>query len=156
MTRLKRVAAISALLCWISADPLLAQWTQKLPANAPSARDALAMTFDAARGQVVLFGGRYGSGNDTWVWDGTNWTQKFPSNTPPPRSEHSMAYDAGHQEVILYGGWTGAISLGDTWAWNGENWVRKYPAHNPPPLDSHSMTFDASRRRGECPVDRRK
>jgi hypothetical protein len=43
-----------------------------------TARDQHAMAYDAARGQVVLFGGVGYSGtlNDTWVWDGTNWVEK--------------------------------------------------------------------------------
>ena len=52
------------------------------------------MAYDAARAQVVLFGGLDGQilqdehpleKDDTWVWDGTNWTQKSPANSPPPR-----------------------------------------------------------------------
>jgi pyruvate/2-oxoacid:ferredoxin oxidoreductase beta subunit len=59
-------------------------------------RGGHAMAYDAARGQVVLFGGLGSSGrlNDTWVWDGTNWVQKFPGNAPPARYGHAMAYDA--------------------------------------------------------------
>jgi hypothetical protein len=49
-----------------------------------TARAGHAMAYDAARGQVVLFGGWDRSySNDTWVWDGTNWVQKFPANAPP-------------------------------------------------------------------------
>src|SRR5882672_1673729 len=55
---------------------LAADWTQKLPANSPPARNSHAMAYDAARGQDVLFGGS-GANNgllsDTWVWDGSNW-----------------------------------------------------------------------------------
>jgi hypothetical protein len=51
------------------------------------------MAYDAARGQVVLFGGYDGSGylNDTWVWDGTNWVQKFPATVPRlARARHGL------------------------------------------------------------------
>ena len=52
---------------WIAcvlACPLLAQngWNQLNPATAPAARENAAMAFDAARGTVVLFGGRGASG----------------------------------------------------------------------------------------------
>ena len=52
-------------------------WTQRTPAHSPSPRYCLGMAYDAARGQVVLFGG-YGGGDlgDTWTWDGTDWTQR--------------------------------------------------------------------------------
>ncbi len=45
------------------------------------------MTYDAARGQVVLFGG-YRSAHDfgdTWTWDGTDWTQLSPVHSPSAR-----------------------------------------------------------------------
>ena len=38
------------------------------------------MTWDDARGHVILFGGFDGSPlGDTWSWDGTDW-----SRWPPP------------------------------------------------------------------------
>jgi hypothetical protein len=80
-------------------------WVQKFPANSPPGAIGHAMAYDAARGQVVLFGGWDGSGlNDTWVWDGSNWVQKFPAN-PPGRYWHAMAYDAARGQVVLFGGY---------------------------------------------------
>ena len=78
-------------------------WTQKSPAS-PSSRSLHAMAYDAARGQVVLFGG-YGGGfrNDTWVWDGTTWAQKSPATSPSSRYGHAMAYDAARGQVVLFG-----------------------------------------------------
>jgi hypothetical protein len=62
----------------------------------PSGRTGSAMAYDAARGQVVLFGGGNATQvfDDTWVWDGTTWTQKAPAHKPLGRSGHAMAYDA--------------------------------------------------------------
>ena len=43
------------------------------------------MTYDEARGQVVLFGGTTNGTNrrsDTWGWDGTSWTQRKPATAP--------------------------------------------------------------------------
>src|ERR1051326_5430903 len=68
-----------------------ASWTQKSPANSPTPRAAYAMAYDAARGQVVLFGGQDALNhfvNDTWVWDGTTWAQKSPANSPKARVGH--------------------------------------------------------------------
>src|SRR5713226_8235393 len=62
-------------------------WAQRFPSTNPSARSSMAMAYDAAHGQVVMFGG-VASGafvSETWVWDGNNWTQKFPATNPPPR-----------------------------------------------------------------------
>jgi pimeloyl-ACP methyl ester carboxylesterase len=78
------------------------------------------MAYDAARGQVVLFGGLDINNvllNDTWVWDGTDWTQKSPANSPTPRAQHEMAYDALRGQVVLFGGWDGSGTPNDTWVW---------------------------------------
>ena len=64
-----------------------AQWKQKQPANAPTARILPAMGYDAQRGEVVLFGGFDGAVSDeTWVFDGQDWSRRFPTVTPPPRA----------------------------------------------------------------------
>lgn len=33
----------------------------------------MAMSYDAANQQVVMYGGS--TSHDTWTWDGTNWTR---------------------------------------------------------------------------------
>jgi hypothetical protein len=52
-------------------------WTQKQDVG-PAGRIFPAMTFDASRERVVLFGGQVAGGAntaDTWSWDGADWTQ---------------------------------------------------------------------------------
>ncbi len=100
-------------------------WTQRFPAASPTTpRWNSTMAYDAARGNVLLFGG---SGplsaddkNDTWVWDGTNWTPKplnpNPLKNPAPRLASGMAYDSAHQQVVLFGGVDGS-TFDDTWLW---------------------------------------
>jgi hypothetical protein len=99
-------------------------WTQESPPTSPPARDYIAddMVFDAARSQVVLFGGSGASGllNDTWTWDGTTWTQQTPVDSPPPGFGIPMAYDATGQEIVLYG----PPYFTDTWTWDGTTWTR--------------------------------
>jgi len=48
------------------------------PAVATSGQVAPSMAYDAARRQVVLFGGGPldAPSRATWIWDGTNWTQR--------------------------------------------------------------------------------
>ena len=60
------------------------QWTQKYPAASPPATFEGALAYDAARSEVVLFGGANESGyiSGTWVWNGANWTQR---TTPAAR-----------------------------------------------------------------------
>jgi len=59
------------------------------------------MAFDAARSQVVLFGG-YSDAvmNDTWIWQGADWI-KLSRRQPPAMYLHSMTYDAERKEVVL-------------------------------------------------------
>ena len=85
-------------------------WTQQLPAASPSPRAYHTMTYDSARGRVVLLGG-YASGGhlgDTWEWDGTNWTQQSSVPGPSPRVS-GMAHDSGRGLVVLFGGSTCSI-----------------------------------------------
>jgi hypothetical protein len=121
-------------------------WTQEFPADSPSARGAFGMTYDAAHGQVVLFGGFGGVGdlNDTWVWDGTDWTQEFPANSPSARAAFVMVYDAAQSQVVLFGGLNGAGDLNDTWVWNGSNWTQLSPANSPSARSDYDMAYDAA------------
>jgi hypothetical protein len=123
-------------------------WTQVFPGTSPPGRhfDAPGMTYDAAAGKVVLFGGVTGSTvlGDTWTWDGETktWTQHFPSVSPSPRTA-SMAYDGATGTVILFGGLDGTNTfLGDTWVWNGRNWHQRLPATSPPPRNLPAMAYD--------------
>jgi len=94
-------------------------------ATGPSARNQPALTYDAARGRTVLFGGWSPSGeplDDTWAWDGTRW-QQIAAAGPTPRDHHAMTYDGRHGTVVLFGGWDDTY-LGDTWTWDGDQWHR--------------------------------
>jgi hypothetical protein len=88
------------------------------------------MAFDAARGQVVLFGGLNGgpTGAETWTWNGTSWTQRAPAQSPPAEPlayRYSLlAYDPLRRVVVLVG------SAG-SWLWDGSNWSQA-PGPQPP------------------------
>jgi hypothetical protein len=78
------------------------------------------MTYDAATGNVVLFGGISDRVlADTWAWDGTTWTSQGSATTPHVRELASMAYDAATGNIVLFGGTTDgtALRLADTWVW---------------------------------------
>ncbi len=90
------------------------------------------MAYDAATGNVVLFGGADVTGHslgDTWIWNGSTWTKQTPATSPPPQGQASMAYDAATGNVVLFGG----DNLGGTWVWNGSTWTKQAPATSPPP-----------------------
>lgn len=133
-----------------------ATWTEKYPATPPAARGGHGLAYDAARGQVVLFGGMPSQcltdsfalptvDNDTWVWNGTYWTQKFPANRPSMRQGPGMVYDSAESQIVLFGGDDGSGKLfGDTWVWNGENWIERFPAPTPSPRSFPAMVYDAA------------
>ena len=128
---------------------LAPSWYQQNPQTSPPSRYIDAVTYDAAHGQVVLFGG-YGHGadlNDTWLWNGTNWTEANPATIPPARAAEAMVYDAAHGNVVMFGGLVGVgTRLGDTWIWNGTNWTEATPANSPAGRASTEMVYDAATR----------
>jgi hypothetical protein len=73
-------------------------WQQVPTTTAPSPRDATAMTFDAARGYTILFGGNDQS--DTWAFDGADWT-KLTEFAPPGRAYAAMTYDSNRQVPVV-------------------------------------------------------
>src|ERR1700689_3111267 len=51
-------------------------WVQQSPSTSPPARADAMIAYDAAHGEVVLFGGNSQAAlSDTWTWDGTTWTK---------------------------------------------------------------------------------
>ena len=130
-------------------------WTQQHPARSPAARISAAMTYDSARGRVVLFGGDPGQGQvfsggyrDTWTWDGANWSQASTGTSPPPRAWAALAYDAAVGKSVLFGGLSGpqATLMNDTWTWDGVHWAEQRPAASPPPRQDASMVYDTAER----------
>ena len=125
-----------------------ASWTRLAPVDRPTPRSFPAIAYDAARREIVLFGGLVDSTPvaDTWVWDGTNWEQRFPAHRPPPRYTHGMAYDEVREQLVLFGG-VGAdgYGMGDTWIWNGEDWIQKAPVHSPSPRYYTPLAYDSIR-----------
>jgi predicted outer membrane repeat protein len=120
-------------------------WTQQSPSTIPPARSGATMAYDAASGQLVLFGGDGDDLlNDTWTWNGSTWTQQSPSSSPPVRYQATMAYDAASGQVVLFGGFNGSTELGDTWTWNGSTWTQQSPTASPPARYLAAMTYDAA------------
>ncbi len=121
-------------------------WTQVAPASLPVGRTNAAMVFDAARGNLVLFGGRSlakGLHDDTWIWNGQRWDLAAPASSPSPRVAHSMAFDAARGEVVLFGGGTTTTPLDETWIWNG-TWTQVQPANRPPRRVYAGMAYHAA------------
>jgi hypothetical protein len=130
--------------------PESANWVQLSPISSPPARSYLAMTYDAASGKVVMFGGDNGTTylNDTWVFDGVTWTEVAPDIAPPARAAAQMAYDFVTHKVVLFGGYNGRNYLGDTWLWDGttSQWTQAAPAHRPTPVTGPMLFPDPNGR----------
>ena len=128
------------------APVLQPSWNQLSPGASPSLRNTAAITYDAAHGQIVLFGGFNGSYlNDTWLFNGTTWTQANPAHSPSPRSNVEMVYDPATGNVVLFGGlYNASIRYNDTWVWDGTDWTQLSPGNIPTGRASTSMVYDAA------------
>ena len=122
-------------------------WTQAHPATSPSARYGASMAYDAATGNVVLFGGEDNTCNalnDTWSWNGTTWT-KVSSSGPSGRLFASMDYDTATGNLVLFGGENATGSANsETWTWNGTTWSERSPAASPTARNGASMAYDTA------------
>jgi hypothetical protein len=124
-------------------------WTQQQPATSPSARESASMAYDAATGNVVLFGGETVKGvrpyGNTWVWDGSTWTEQHPATSAGAREAASMAYDAATGNVVLFGGLDADLdAIGNTWVWDGTTWAKQSPATHPSDRQLAAMAYDAA------------
>ena len=131
------------------------RWLAPAPAVHPAARMYHAMTYDAARGVTLLFGG-VGDGpggfavfGDTWTWDGDTWTKLSPASSPRARSAPQLAYDPVRERVVLFGGYfTDSNEVdNETWEWDGTTWTQLAPATSPPARWDGMLAYDAQRQR---------
>ena len=121
------------------------QWTE-VSTIGPAPRFQHAMTYDAARGKVILFGGKSGKEllGDTWLWDGATWTQES-GPAPTARDHNAIAYDESRQAVVMFGGWDNKTFLSDIWEWTGA-W-RRIDATGPDARGGlPTMVYDSARR----------
>lgn len=119
-------------------------WVRK-PQNMLEGRYGPAVAYDAARDNVVLFGGHHISArNETFTWNGTNWNQRSPSQSPSTRYHTRAVFDSLRQQTVLFGGYNNGV-LGETWLWNGTNWTRPTLAIEPSARYVHDMAFDSAR-----------
>jgi hypothetical protein len=120
--------------------PLNDTWTfahgawRNLTASLPSAPPPLgmpAMTYDAADGYVLLFGGLVANGfppqylAETWAFHNGSWTNLTGTvgAAPGPRYGASLAYDPSDGVSVLYGGCCRSGSYyNDTWTYRGGTW----------------------------------
>src|SRR3989475_193348 len=128
-------------------------WQNITMVSGPSARAGASISYDAADGYIVLFGGQSPTGflGDTWKFSGGSWTSISASNNPGKRTFGSMAYDAapGDGYVVLFGGGNNTISTGfkdferDTWKFSAGSWTNITTATSPGRQFGQPIVFDA-------------
>ncbi|MFO1078615.1 MAG: hypothetical protein U1E73_12900 [Planctomycetota bacterium] len=115
----------------VSQQVVVAEWNDRswtpLPLPGSTTR-SLPETpvYDAARGEIVVFGGQdlvAGLLGDTWAWNGTSW-RLAASTGPSPRMGGALTYDPLRARVILVGGANSTSSLSDHWEWDGATWTQ--------------------------------
>ena len=135
---------------WRLDDPSVPFWRRIRTAAVPRRLDA-ATAFDAATGQVVMFGGGAegtGATNETWVYQDGTWQRVTPAASPPAMFSASLAYDPASRQLILFGGLNSSFTYFDqTWAWTGDTWRKLSPATSPPARSGAMMAYDPERGR---------
>jgi hypothetical protein len=107
----------------------------------PSPRFGSSMTYDAADGYMLLYGGNNGSNlGDTWMFKGGLWKQLVIAS-PPGRYFASMTYDEADGYVLLFGGRNNS-DLSESWEYKGGIWTQLVLAKYPPGRLSAGMVFD--------------
>ncbi|MBL8863588.1 MAG: S8 family serine peptidase [Planctomycetes bacterium] len=119
----------------------------------PGRRDA-AVSYDASRGRVLVFGGESAALaklGDLWAWSTAgppngSWTQLTPMTSPGARTQSAMAYDRRRDRVVLFGGRTAGGLSRETWEFDGANWDLRSNT-GPLAMEGHAMAYDALRER---------
>jgi sugar lactone lactonase YvrE len=126
-------------------------WSQVIPAGVPSARWDLGMDYDAATGQVFLFGGDFNGVfyGDTWVFNGSSWSQVSSGGPSGREVQNGLVYDAAQQQMVLFGGFDGnSPGDGDTWEYgppqNFSNVNVCPPTASPTPSCTNELTLTYS------------
>jgi hypothetical protein len=97
-------------------------WTKRNPTASPPPRHYHAMTYDLARGAIVVFGGRStinGTAlSDAWEWSSSanTWRQIMVTGASITlRDFPSFAHDYVRGRDVAVGGWASGTRYSDTW-----------------------------------------
>ena len=129
---------------WIFKD---GAWS-KLNISGPPGRVVPSVAYDAADGEVVLFGGAANGSSfgDTWTYAHGVWTQVNSSTSPGPRWFSSMAYDSTDRCVLMYGGVEQQTQFRyhDFWKFSRGNWTQLplNASASPPALQGAALADD--------------
>ena len=148
--RLVTLSERSGGLTWTPAERIGHAWQDLLIVGGPISRWGMTRVHDAARDEILLFGGGdWGQGafwDETWSWNGLTWSQRSPVHSPSPRACACLAFDANRQRVVLFGGRDTQL-LDDTWEWDGTDWTLVPTPNRPSPAWNSPMAHDPVRGR---------
>jgi hypothetical protein len=101
------------------------RWTE-VKITGPSARDHIAMGYDAARKASIVQGGGLGDvdPNETWAFDGRAWTRV--TGAGPRRRYAKLTFDTKANAMLLYGGFDQQPS-NILWRLKGSTWEQLSP-----------------------------
>lgn len=134
----KTLSWLAVAISLLSPTYLSARQTTGLPPK----RAHHSLSFDAARGEVILYGGSTAAPNDTftffddlWSWNGQRWN-RFAA-TGLPSSSHRLAYDLERKRLLLIGGMNGQQQYSET----GRGW-QEARVPGPSGRALQAMTYD--------------
>ena len=130
-------------------DGATATWTRITTAISPGPRSGFSLSYDAARQEIVLHGGRRGTAllGDTWIHNGGAWRLVPLARTPGPRADAAMTWDGFRQLSVLVGGVGAGNSIrNDAWEFDGVSWEPVDALGELPPTSAAVASFDAARR----------
>ncbi len=103
-------------------------WTELLRSSSALPGGA-AMTFDARRGRLVVFGGATPGPQSSTIyvqatteWERGGWVERLTTSAPTGRQSPSLAYDDRRGVSVMFGGDRDAQYFADTWQWTGSDW----------------------------------
>ncbi len=124
-------------------------WTQLAPATPPPARWYASLTYDSARGVVVMHGGASTVVlSDTWELANGEWTMRVAHSVTSPlrRFGATLAYLPSKNRSVLFGGQLpSGYYATDTWEYNAGTWSQVTTSAAPPARVFSSFTLDAQR-----------
>jgi hypothetical protein len=117
--------------------------------GAPGALLGPLLTYDDARGTVLLYGGQNTGGAVSaamWELTANGWQQLCATCMPGARYGAGFAYYPDRDRVLLVGGYDGTSYHADMWQWDGTTWTQLTPAGAPPAGEFGHLVYDPSRK----------
>jgi N-acetylneuraminic acid mutarotase len=136
--------------------PATGAWTQLAGTGpAPRARIRHSAVWDAAAGEMLVFGGYAdpdGYTSELWGYrpEERRWTVRAPEGAAPAgRSRHSAVWDTASGRMLVFGGYVGGVDyLGDLWAYESSRnaWTQLTPSPMPLARADHMAIWEPTAR----------